>query len=157
MLSRTKRLTGVAILGFAVSGAAVAQGQVAPDLSEPISLRMNIMKQVGASMEAMGKMAKGEEPFEARVAAASIRTMRAGALGYAAQFPEGSETGMETEASPKIWEDREGFEEAIAEFIADTGAALEMPPTDVDELKQVMGELGQNCKSCHEDYRIKKD
>ncbi|MGM0585526.1 MAG: c-type cytochrome [Pseudomonadota bacterium] len=157
MRSRIKRLAGVAILGLAVSGAAVAQEQVAPDLSEPISLRMNIMKQVGASMEAMGKMAKGETPFEERVAVAAMRTMRAGALGYAAQFPEGSDTGMETEASPKIWEDRAGFEEAVAEFIADTGAALEMPPTNVEELKQAMGELGENCKGCHEDYRIKKD
>ncbi|MHA1524327.1 MAG: c-type cytochrome, partial [Alphaproteobacteria bacterium] len=71
-------------------------------------------------------------------------------------FPKGSESGMETEASPKIWEDMGGFEAKLAKYQADTAGTLVFPPTSREELGPVLGLMGGNCKSCHEAYRIKK-
>ena len=72
------------------------------------------------------------------------------------QFPEGSETGMETEAAPAIWSDRAGFDAAVAKFKAAADAGVAAAPADLDGLKAVFGPLTQNCGACHETYRLKK-
>ncbi len=137
--------------------AATAHGHdVEPKLDDPISLRQNLMKQAGASMGAMGAIAKGEAEFDARVVEASLRTLHAVALGYAPLFPEGSESDP-SEAGPAIWTEADGFAEQNAKFIAATAQALAMKPQSADEMKQAMGVLGQSCKSCHEGYRVKKN
>lgn len=151
-------LAVAAAVVFAATASAHSQNEeVKPDLSDPVSLRMNMMTNVGGAMGPLVKMIKGEMDYDAELAAMSFRVMNAAALGYASQFPDGSDTGHDTEASPKIWEDRAGFEQAVAKFIADTGAAMKAKPADLDAFKPVFGGVAQNCKSCHEAYRISKD
>lgn len=144
-------------LVLAAPGLAPAEEVVVPDLDDPITLRMTSMKQVGAGMKALGQMAKGEIEFDAPLAQMSLRAMIAAASGYAGLFPEGSEEGHETTAAPAIWTDRDGFEASLAEFLADLHVAVQSPPVDRAALAPLMQTLGGDCKSCHEDYRIKKN
>ena len=124
----------------------------APAIDDPISLRMNLMSDVGATMGVMAAMAKGETEFNAGAAKAALVALNAAAMGFPAQFPEGA-TGAPSEAAPAIWENPEGFEAAAAKFIADTYQAKGMEVTDVESLKQAMGVVGANCRACHQDYR----
>jgi cytochrome c556 len=108
-------------------------------------------------MKALGDMAKGEQPFDAPLAAMSVRAMLAAAAGYGALFPDGSQEGHETTAAPAIWSDRAGFDAKLADFVADLHAASKAPPTDLAEVGPLMQTLGGNCKACHEGYRVKRN
>ncbi|MGG7566169.1 c-type cytochrome [Rhodovulum sp. DZ06] len=153
---RSTRIAAAAAL-FAIGSAAVAHGDMGPaDLSDPVSLRMHMMKNVGAAMGALGGMAKGEIAYDAALAEQSFRVMNSAALGFAAQFPEGSAT-HDSEASPKIWSDAAGFEAAAAKFLADTASAMAAKPADKDAFMPVFGQVAANCKGCHQDYRVKKN
>lgn len=123
---------------------------------DPISTRKAIMKSVGAAAGAGGGMLKGEIPFHPAVANLALRTMDAAAQTYGDYFPEGSQGGPESEAGPKIWEDRAGFDAKIAEFKAATSAAVAAKPADMDSFKAAFGSVARNCKGCHEGYRVKK-
>jgi cytochrome c556 len=112
----------------------------------------------GASMGTLVKFAKGETtPYDAAAVLAALTTIRESTKGFADLFPAGTETGGETTASPKIWEDMAGFKAAIAKFEGDVDAAIAAAPADQAALGAVLGSVGGNCKSCHEAYRIMKN
>ncbi len=121
--------------------------------SDPILVRQKIMKANVGAASVSGGMMKGEIAFDAKVAKAAIRTMNAVAYSFGDYFPAGSETGMKTRASPKIWQDMAGFEAKLAQFRKDTDAAAAANPADLDAFKAVMVPIFKNCNSCHEAYR----
>jgi cytochrome c556 len=142
------------LVAAAIIGAAGLSPVVAAD--EPQVVRQEMMKKVGGATGAMAKMVKGEADFDAAAALAALTTMSEVAATYGDMFPEGSETGMETEAAPAIWSDRAGFDAAVAKFKASADAGVAAAPADLDGLKAVFGPLTKNCGACHEVYRLKK-
>ena len=144
-----------ALAAFGVSTAVLAADGVAPTLDDPVSLRMNMMQQVGGAMKLATALHKGEAAYDARVAEAAFRTMHAVALGYAAQFPPGSETGHGTKALPAVWESPAEFRSKLAQFIADTGAAVAAKPADTETFKPVFEQVAANCRGCHTPFRSK--
>ena len=98
-----------ATVALAVLGASAV---VAAD--EPQVVRQEMMKKVGGAMGALAGIAKGEKPYDAEVVKASLTTMSEVAKAFPDQFPAGSETGHETEASPKIWEAMDDFKAKAA-------------------------------------------
>ncbi len=144
-----------ASLCLAIAAGLVSASAIAAE--DPIVTRKAIMSSVGAAAGAGGGMLKGEIPFDPKIAALSLRTMRAAAYSVGDYFPAGSETGMETTASPKIWEDMAGFNEKLAKFRADADAAAESKPETVEAFKTAFGSVAENCKGCHEAYRVKKN
>jgi len=124
---------------------------------DPTATRKAVMKNNGAAMGALVKMAKGEAPFEANAANLAVRVLYNGSIGYTGLFPAGTETGGDTEASPKIWEDMAGFEAKSEALSAATAAVIATPITDLDGVKAALGAIGKTCQGCHETYRIKKD
>jgi len=142
------------LFAAAVIGAAGFAPAIAAD--EPQVVRQEMMKKVGGATGAMAKMVKGEAEFDAAAARAALTTMSEVAATFGEHFPEGSETGMETEAAPAIWSDRAGFDAKVAAFKTDADAAVAAAPADLDGLKAVFGPLTKNCGTCHETYRLKK-
>lgn len=124
-----------------------------------IKERQALMKRNGDAMKVVVPMIRGEQPFDAAAALTALETLAKDAADLDADrlFPQGTETGGDTEASPKIWEDREGFKAAIEKFRTDSAAVVASPPQDVDALRAAVGVVGQNCQNCHETYRIEKD
>lgn len=129
-----------------------------PAFADAISDRQEKMKAVGKSMGIVGKMAKGETDFDGQAALAAFVAMKEAADGFEELFPEGSETGGDTEASPKIFSDREGFEKTHADFEADLETVTSgEAPADVAALRASVGMVGENCGTCHKAYRVKKN
>ncbi|MCY0094315.1 c-type cytochrome [Hoeflea ulvae] len=142
------------LFAAAVIGAAGFAPAIAAD--EPQVVRQEMMKKVGGATGALAKMVKGEADYDAAATLAALQTMSDVASTFAEHFPEGSETGFETEAAPAIWTDMDGFKARLAAFKADADAAIAAAPADLDGLKAVFGPLTKNCGTCHETYRLKK-
>lgn len=143
--------TAIAVVAGMIAVTTAAAGD------DPITTRKALMKSVGASIKATAPMVKGEAPFDAVTAELAMRTVHAAAAGFGHYFPEGSDMGLETEASPKIWEDMAGFTAKLAGLETDAAAAIPAAAESADAFKAAFMKLTQNCKGCHEDYRIKKD
>ena len=120
----------------------------------PQEVRHELMEDVGGAAKSIGKMLKGEAPFDAAVANESLRTWADAAAVVGDLFPEGTETGYDTEAKATIWTDRAGFDEQVALFAEAANAAVAANPQSLDELKPAAGGVFKTCKSCHESYRV---
>ena len=123
---------------------------------EPQEVRQGLMKGVGQSMGALAAIAKGEKPYDAAVVTASLETISKNAKAFPDQFPVGSETGMESEASPKIWENMDDFKAKAAKLGADADTTLAQLPVDQAGVGAALGIIGKDCGTCHEAYRVKK-
>ncbi|NKN35394.1 cytochrome c [Agrobacterium sp. a22-2] len=123
---------------------------------EPQVVRQEMMKKVGGAMGAIGAIAKGEKPFDAEVIKASLSTMAEVGKTFPDQFPAGSEVGLDTEASPKIWEDMEGFKAKSAALVTAAEAQLAAMPADQAGVGAVMKAVGGTCGDCHQTFRLKK-
>lgn len=142
-------------LAIAATLAAFGAGAVVA-ADEPQVARQAMMKKVGGAMGALAGIAKGEKPYDAEVVKASLATMSEEAKAFPGQFPAGTETGAETEASPKIWEAMDDFKAKSEKFAADAEAALASLPADQAGVAAALGVVGKNCGGCHEVYRLKK-
>lgn len=143
-------------LFLAVAAAAVLVSGMAH--ADAIADRKALMKEkVGASMGLLGKTAKGEMAYDAAAVLAAFTTMREASVTFGDLFPADSKEGGETTASPKIWDDMEGFKAALVKFQGDLDAAISAAPADQAALGPVLGAVGGNCKSCHEAYRVMKN
>ena len=124
---------------------------------DPVHERHELMEEVGDAAKPIGQMLKGERDFDADVVMASLKTFDKAAEKFGDLFPPGSETGEGTEAAPAIWEDRAGFDKALATWSDAVDAAIAANPQTVEETKPVAGPIFNACKGCHDDYRIEDE
>lgn len=126
--------------------------------ADPIADRQALMKDMGRAVGSVAKMAQGQQAFDAATVKAAFATLAADAQKLDADtlFLEGTETGGDTEASPKIWEDRAGFKAIIAKYQADTTAAVAADPEDLASFQGQFKTVTANCGACHQSYRVKK-
>lgn len=145
------RLFFLTLSSAAVLFTGVAQADVVAD-------RQAIMKDLGRSVGSIAPMIKGEKPFDAATVLAALEKIDAdaGKLNVDTLFPAGSDQG-DTEASPKIWENKDDFVKHIEKFQTDAAAALAAKPQDLDALKPVFQQVASNCGSCHQAFRVKKN
>ena len=137
--------------GLALAVGVVTTSAFATD--DPILTRKKLMQANGGAAGAISAIIKGEVPFNAAIVQSELRSLNAVAYAFGDYFPEGSDQG-DTRASPKIWEEMAEFQQYLADFQADTDAARAADPQDVEALKTAMGEIGQNCQQCHEEFRL---
>lgn len=144
------------VLGAALTVTAAA-GIAAVD---PIETRQVMMQSNGSAAAIAGGVMKGELEYNPVVGRAVVASLHATALAYGDFFPEGSGDDERTTASPKIWEDPEGFASELAKFREATTQAMEVSgrdgPPDAEAFTAVMGAVFDSCKTCHEGYRIER-
>jgi cytochrome c556 len=138
------------------SSAFVAAIPVGAD-EDPRKQRQELMKEVREAAKPLGEMLRGTADVNAATVAESLAVFERAAANFGSLFPEGTETGMDTEAAPAIWTDREGFEEILDKFGTTTAAAQGMPVTNLDQARAALGPVFQNCKNCHDSYRIEEE
>ncbi len=138
-------------------GAALALASVAVAADDPIQKRQMMMEKVGDAAKPIGLMFRGEAEYDAATVMESLKTWQKVGESFGKLFPEGSETGHDTEAAPAIWEDRSGFDEALAEWRKATDAAIAANPQSLDEARPAVGPVFNTCKNCHDGYRIDTD
>jgi len=123
----------------------------------PQETRHELMEGVGDAAKPVGKMLKGEQEFDAAVAMESFQTWSVAAGNFGDLFPEGSETGYDTEAKATIWTDRDGFNAQLETYATAVDAAIEANPQDLEALKAATGPVWKACKGCHEEYRVEDE
>jgi len=127
--------------------AAIAQG-------DPIAERKNIMKGNGAATRVGTQMIKGEAPFDVAKAREVFAGISAGMTRFPTLFPQSTKTG-DTRASPRIWEDPQGFSAAAAKIVQDSNQAASAV-TDLASFQANFQRVTANCGSCHEAYRVNR-
>lgn len=138
-----------AVLGCLGFSFAVAQ-------EEPQALRQTQMKSVGQSMGALGAIAKGEKPYDAAAVQSALETISTSMKAFPDQFPAGTETGMESEAAPAIWENADDFRAKSDKLAAEADTLLASVPADQAGVGAAMKTLGATCGDCHQTYRLKR-
>lgn len=131
---------------------AVASSVFADD--DPVHQRHELMESVGKAAKPVGQMLRGEAEYDSAALMKSLLVWQDVGGKFGALFPPGSETGEGTEAAPAIWEDRAGFEAALAKWQDAVDAAIEADPGTLEAAKPVVGPVFQACKGCHDNYRI---
>ena len=141
---------------LAASTVALCLGFGAAFAAEPQVERQAGMKAIGGAMGALAAIAKEQKPFDAEAVKTALTTISTSAKAFPDQFPVGSETGHDTEASPKIWESPSDFRAKALKLGADADAVLAAAPTDVAGVATAMQTLGAECGQCHQTYRLKR-
>ena len=144
-LKRTLAVAALCLFGAAAAVSAQDEG----------ANREAAMKKIGGSMGALSAIAKGEKPYDAEVVKASLTTVNETIKVFPSYFPAGTEQASD-EASPKIWEDKAGFEARAAALASAAESLLAQLPADQAGVGAALGALGKNCGACHETYRLKK-
>ncbi len=122
--------------------------------ADAIEARQAILKGIGDDTRPVAAMLKGEAPFELAKVKAALKTQAEGADKLKDLFPDNARTGK-TEASPRIWAEKERFLAIYAKLAADARAA-ESAISDEASLKATFPKVVANCKACHDDFRVKK-
>lgn len=125
--------------------------------SDPILERQDLMEQTRDAAKVIGGMLREEQPFDAEAAMAALQAWKKTATTAGDLFPEGSETGHDTEAKATIWTDRAGFDAKLADFNARVDEAIAANPDSLEALNAAAGPVFKACKACHEGYRVEKE
>ena len=140
-------VAGVLLSGFG----AVAQEDV-------VSKRSEAMKAAGKNMfGTLGQMSRDRKPYEQAEVDAALTELEKIGGNIGALYPESSKgvAGKgDYSASPKVWDDKAGFEARIADFnkaVTDQKGKI----TSLDQLKAAFPAMSRTCSGCHETFRLK--
>lgn len=130
-----------------------------------VAAQQDLIEQSHAQMKANGKslggvlspMARGDKPYDQAAVDAALAQLDESSKKlpslYPASVKDVKQTGDYT-PSPKIWDDKAGFESAIAAFgKAVTEAKGKIK--DAESLKATLPTIGKSCSGCHETFRVK--
>jgi cytochrome c556 len=120
-----------------------------------IKSRQDLLEEVGDAVKPVGAMFKGEADFDLAKVQNALAIIQKNAPLLPPLFPDDSKTGGDTEALPKIWENKADFEERfkkLADAAKTAEAAIKDEDTFPDAWKTVVG----NCSGCHKQYRKPK-
>jgi cytochrome c556 len=146
-------LRTVVVVGALLLGIGVVAAQ-----QDALKSAQTIMKGNGKALGGvLAPMNKGEKPYDQAAVTEALNSLDDTAKKLPTMFPA-SLKGMKAEGdyspSPKIWEDKAGFDASIAAFakaITDAKASVK----DLDTLKAAFPAIGKSCGGCHETFRVK--
>jgi len=165
-----KKLMMMAMAGFAACGlvacgggadeADTAAGQVelanGMTVAEQIEARQEGFKAIGGAFKKVREEIKKDEMDMAALETAAA-TLSDKADEMDTWFPEGTgpDSGVKTEALATIWEDADGFEEAIGRFRSATAEfETAVKAADMEKVRSAPTLLGGACKDCHDNFRL---
>lgn len=140
-------------LGLAACGSQNAAGGGKGQFSQE---RSTAFKTMMPNFSAMGKVVKGEEPYQPdafKTMAETFVTESQEPFKHFTQDPDG-QTG---DALPNVWSDAAAFKTAEDNFhaaVAKLNTAAQ--GGNLEEIKAAYGEVGASCKSCHDTFRKPK-
>ena len=147
-MMRTVVVVGALLLGI---GAVAAQQDKLKEVQE-------LMKANGKNMGGgLSAMAKGEKPYDQATVNAALNQFEDTAKKLPNLFPasaKGEKLQGDYSPSPKIWEDKAGFDAHVASFAKEVREA-KGKIKDLDTLKATVPGIGKQCGGCHETYRLK--
>ena len=120
-----------------------------------IETRQQGFKKMGAAAKALRDELKSSAPNDALLVQAS-HAIEAAAEAQTRWFPEGSgpESGVDTDALPYIWKNREKFDSIAAQLRAETKKLVAATSAhDLPALRTQFKVVGEVCSSCHRSFR----
>jgi cytochrome c556 len=162
--NRGARRAGLSLsLVAGLGGLVSAQAQNAPAGPSPTKVavenRRAAFTLIGNSFRPFGAILRGGANYEQGEAEKRAARVAFLAALIDENFPEGSNVGEpDSKAKPDIWTNRADFDKKLKEFqmhareLADV-VAKEKGATDA--FKTAVAALGQDCKNCHDSYKLK--
>lgn len=148
-MKRVLVVAGALLLGV---GVGVAQ-------QDPVKDAQNVMKNNGKNLGGvLSPMFKGDKPYDQAAVDAALTQLDDTAKKLPAMFPASVKDAKwegDYAPSPKVWEDKAGFDAKVASFtkvVAEARAKIK----DLDSLKANFPGIGKECGACHETFRLKK-
>ena len=117
---------------------------------DAIKQRRDTMKTIAKASGVTFKMMKGETPFDLAKVKSGLQTFQEQFPKLKALFPVDSKSGGDTDASPKIWQQRGEFEAVIEKFVADAKAAA-TTIKDEASFKAEYPKIVNGCGNCHKE------
>lgn len=121
--------------------------------ADPITERQKVFKQYKDTFGQMGKIVKGETPYNKDQFARLATQMDTLAQQPWQYFPAGSDKGK-TDARPEIWSKPADFKKQIDTHKAQTANLKRAAATgDLAKIKPAFGAVANTCKTCHSGFR----
>jgi cytochrome c556 len=144
-------LAATAVAGLATAVPAAAQFAKPEDA---VKYRKAGMTLIANHFGRVNAMAQGRVPFDAAAAAANADLVVTLSKLPFAGFVEGTSSTEKGGPKANIWTERAKFD-AGAKKMQDEVAKLATAAKsgNLDQIKAATGDVGQACKSCHDDFR----
>jgi cytochrome c556 len=166
MSGRSKRVTASSarvalLLGIGLALAVAAQtppagGSPSP-ASQAIAVRKAIYTLIGSNFKPIGDALKGSATYDsAELVKRATRVAYFAGLVQEA-FPDVSSSG-DTKAKPEIWSNRTDFDKRLKDFQTHAQSLVQVAANETpssDAFKAAAGAVAQDCKGCHDNYRVK--
>ena len=132
-----------------------AQYTLAQKPEDAIKYRQGVFRVIGWNFGSMAAMAKNKKPYNAEEFARNAEIVAFMSKLPLEGFTPGSESG-DTRAKPEIWLNMDDFKAKLEKMQQEVTALAKVAKTgDFAASKAQLGEAGQACKACHDEYREK--
>lgn len=148
-----RKLVVIALAALAATPAFALDAEQAQKATET---RQAVLKVVGWNIGPLGAMARGLVPYDAELVARNAQRIAwmSGMIPDAFRADTREHT-LTTEALPVIWENYARFEELAANTQASAERLAEVAASgDEAATKQAIGALIDDCRACHNDFRL---
>lgn len=156
MKSFLQSVVSLSVVGALGLGLLSATSVRAAEPENYIKYRQAIMKAIAGHSGSSGQILRGlvdAQPGELAFHADALARLNADLVRL---FPQGSDFG-ETEALPKIWEDRAGFAQRSKDAAdATANFARAVQSGDNGAMVNAYKAVGESCKGCHQNFRERK-
>jgi cytochrome c556 len=149
-----KKLT-LTLLGLALLASAFAADN--DPVEKAIKARIAAMTIRSWNAGPLFGMAKGKIDYDADLAAALANNLKVEAhMSNASMWPDGSDNVAykgKTRSLPEVWSTWPAVGEAGQAYKDATVALAEVAGNGLEALQSKIGDLGNSCKDCHDDFR----
>ena len=156
MLSLHRKTPIKSIFGIALMSTALGLTACSTSVDPDVKARQDSMKSWGDAMGVMGDMAEAPDTFDAEIFKEQAAFLAEDAATPWSHFENQEAAGNATEA---VWSNVDGFRAEAENFqqaTAELNAAAQTA-TSMDDVMPAFGQVGQSCKSCHTDFKVKND
>lgn len=145
-----KSIAGISMITAALALSACSKPH--PD----VKARQDIMKNYGDAMKMMGGMVKEPDTFDLAVFQEQAAFLAEESKSPWVHFEDKEAVGNAKEA---VWTNVDDFKAKAEDFQQATAElnAVAQTATTADDIKPAVGAVGKSCKSCHDDFQVKKD
>ena len=144
------------VFGITLMAAALGLSACSTSVDPDVKARQDSMKSWGDAMGVMGDMAEAPDTFDAEIFKEQAAFLAEDAATPWSHFENQEAAGNATEA---VWSNTDGFRAEAENFqqaTAELNAAAQTA-TSMDDVMPAFGQVGQSCKSCHTDFKVKND
>jgi cytochrome c556 len=152
-----KKKVVMTVVALAVGAGASFQACAQAKPEDLLKQRKAVMTLQGKYFGPIGAMVQGKIPYDAVIVARN-----SGYLEVLTKMPwDGFQASTadlkDTDAKPEIYKDTEKFRSDSQRLETEAGKlAAAARSGDQNAVKAAFGEVGKACKSCHDDFRVKR-